>query len=477
MAKIAFYQNISYPNLGVMYLSAYLKKNGHETALFLKESKSNEDLVSESIRSFAPDIAAFSVTTGSHLWALKVAGLIKCRAEGVLTVMGGPHPTFYPEVIDDKRLDAVCLGEGERSFSEFVSSASSGLKNTAIDGFWIKKDGTVRKNDIACLTEDLDGIPFPDRALYSAKYPYLSFSHCAFISGRGCPYECTYCFNRTLKNLYRGKGAYVRSRTPANLIAEIEDAVKKYNPKTIYFQDDVFVLNRRFIDEFLPLYADKIRKPFICLSRIEHLDESSVGLLKRSGCRRIFWGLESGNEDIRKKILKRQISNAQIAEKAGLLKKHGIPFRTYNMLGIPGETLENGCETLDMNVRIKTDYPWCSVLMPYPRTEIADQYEAQTGRKIDLDSFAPTFFRSQSRPDHPEYSGMVNLQKLFYWAVKMPFIIPFVKLLVRLPQNIVYDLLFLVSYAYGMFRSEMLSVRDVVSVARYNYRNFFAGSD
>lgn len=471
MAKIAFYQNVVYPNLGIMYLSAALKDAGHQVEVFVKADIPDDAMAAESLSAFAPDIAAFSLVTGDHPWALRMARLLKDQAAGrLVTVFGGPHPTFYPEFIAEDAVDVICIGEGEEAFCELAEYVDAGKPIQGIRNLHVKTIAGIVKNEVRPLRQGLDELPFPDRSLYLSKYPFMRLSHMAVMAGRGCPYTCSYCFNESLQALYRGKGPYVRQRSPGNVLAEIEELVRAYHPRTIYFQDDVFTLNREFLAAFLPAYRQRVGLPFICLSRAEQLTDEMIRLLTAAGCKRLFWGIESGNEALRRNILKRNFSNADIVAKAALLKRHGLKFRTYNILGIPGETVENARETVELNIRIRTDYPWCSVLSPYPKTGIAAEYERLCGAPVDVNRIGASFFTTQ----YPVPREVQNLQKLFYWIVKLPLLYPVFRQLVKLPLGRLADYAFLAAYALSMYTSEMLTMRDIATLARFNVNKMLA---
>lgn len=477
MARIAFFQNVSYPYIGVMYLASMLSARGHKVEVFIKENLTDNELAEIAINSFSPDIAAFSVMSASYKWALGTAKILKEKSRGgICTVMGGPHPTFFPDIINESAIDAICVGEGENAFAQYVDSLGQVSASREILNFWVKIDGKIFKNDVRNLQTDIDGLPFPSRDVYFEKYPHLLTSRLAYITSRGCPYACSYCFNQSLVKIYSGKGRYVRQRSPENVIREIELDVNRYRTKNVYFQDDIFTLNRAFLKDFLPLYKSRIGLPFICLSRIELLDDEKLSLLKDAGCVRIFWGLESGNETIRREMLNRDIPDKMIIEKALLLKKYNIPFRTYNMIGAPGETLHNAYETVALNIKIGTDYPWCSMLTPYPKTGVAEIFKRVHKVSPAADDFSSTFFKS-SLLNTREYRMMANLQKLFVYSVKFPVLFPAIKLIIRLPFTFLFDIFFLLSYAWSSAGSELFTTGDILRMARSNTRNFFLGKN
>ncbi len=166
------------------------------------------------------------------------------------------------------------------------------------------------------------------------------------------------------------------------------------------------------------------------------------------------------------------MTDAQIVDVAQLLKKFGIKFRIYNMLGLPGETIEQAFETVRLNQEIDTDFPWCSLFFPCPGTELT-QYAVEHGMlDANVELNRPSFFKeSVLRSEHQR--EFTNLQKLFFYAVKFPFLAPFILKLIRLPPNILFDLVFLAGYAWCYLLGEHLTFKEVMSVGIRNVRRFF----
>ncbi len=175
--------------IGLCTISAAAKRGGHST--YLCEINSQDPLRALSV--LQPDIVAYSSSTGEAKHYLRLNRLIKERSPRILTVMGGPHPTFYSDVVDEGALDAVCVGEGEGAFIDLLGALSGGKSPEGIPNI-ITRNGKDRI-DIRGLVEDLDTLPFPDYDLIynntsMGRYPLKSI-----ITSRGCPYNCTYCFN------------------------------------------------------------------------------------------------------------------------------------------------------------------------------------------------------------------------------------------------------------------------------------------
>ncbi|UCD57588.1 MAG: B12-binding domain-containing radical SAM protein [Candidatus Hydrogenedentota bacterium] len=471
MTRIAFVQNLAYEYLGVMYLSASLKQAGHEVQAFIRER--SEEALAREVLEFAPDLVAFSCTTGIHHWALHFAGLLK-RYRPVPTIFGGPHATFFPELIEQPSVDVICRGEGEEAIVEIADRLDSGKPIDGTLNCHIKRNGQIVRNDLRPLIGDLDCLPNPDRSVYRAKYPYLDKTQAAFMAGRGCPFRCSFCFNHALRKLYEGRGRFVRVRKPERVVDEIVEAKSRWNLRTIYMQDDTFILDKRWVQEFSELYRERVGLPMLCLVRADQADEASIAALKRAGVKNIFFGIESGDETLRNELLKKGVTDQDIYRTAALLRKHGIRFRTYNMVGLPGETLQQALKTLRINAEIRTDFPWCAIFHPFPGTELGE-FAARSDLLMRSPEDAPPSFFKESIIRLPQANEVVNLQKLFYYGVRFPRLIPLIDRIIRLRPNPIFEFLFLTGYAVSLYGSENLTLGEIASIGLRNVRQFFYG--
>jgi len=466
MAKIAFVQNVFYEYLGIMHLSAMLKKYGHEVEVFIV-SRDEKTALNEII-AYKPDLIGFSCTTGGHVWALgfaeKLKGVFKCKI-----IFGGPHATFSPDIIHEPQVDIICRGEGEHAIVELADKMDSGSDYTRTLNCWFKKGAEIIQNDQRFLIENLDILPYPDRELYVRKYSFLKMSLKVFMAGRGCPFECTFCFNHAFKKLYRGKGRMVRYRSVGNVIAEMRDVKERQRARTIFMQDDTLILNKKWLKEFCSEYKKTIGLPFVCLVRADLLDEMTVSMLKDAGCVNVFFGIETGSQELRDRLLKKKVTTDEIISAASLLHKFGIKFRTYNMLGLPDETLEDAVITVQLNAEIRTDYPWCSVYQPFPGTDLAN-YAVARGLLDESHTFSRSFFKGSMLKG--QSTDIINLQKLFFYGVKYPWLIPFLRKIIGLKPNFLFDVAFILSYAWCYLASQRMTIKDMLSVGSRNLRFF-----
>ena len=414
--------------LGIMYLSSVLRRYKHKTKLAFIDDL---DIVKE----FKPNVIAASVMTGSQNKYLEIFIDLKKKFK-FLSVMGGPHPTFFPEVIEEEGLDAIIRGEAEDAFLELVDKLKKKKDITKIKNVWIKKNGKIYKNDMRSLVEDLDSLPFPDRGIVYEHEFWKKEPIRHFIAGRGCPYNCSYCFNEEYSKLYNGKGKRVRWRSVSNLIKEIKEVMEKYPSPIVYFQDDTFILNKVWLREFSKEYKKEINLPYHCHVRANLVDEEICKLLKDSNCYSVHIAAETGDSELRNKILNRNMSDEEIYNASKLLRKYKIKFMMQNMIGLPNGNLKNDFGTLRMNIKCKPTYAWVSIFQPYPGTELSRlAIDGGYCSGEDLDRIGEGFF-DESVMKIKNKDEVESLQKLFGITVEHPILYytGLIDILIRLPK-------------------------------------------
>ena len=421
--------------LGLLYIISVAKEAGHKCSLLIYDL---EKYFFEKAVRFNPDVICYSVTTGAEDEYLKINSLLK-EKKLFFSVFGGPHPTFYPDFLRREGVDSICRGESEGPFREFLAGLESGRDFYNTPNFWFKKKGELIKNDLGPLQERLDGIPFPDRDFINAYFDYKKYGRIDVITGRGCPFDCAYCFNHKLKEYYSGKGTYVRKRGVDNVIAEIKACTERYKIKEIYFVDDLFVVSKKWLAEFAEKYKREVNLPYICNIRADVFTEEMSEYLKESNCRFVGFAIESGNHKLRKEILNRTMSNEDIYDTCGLLKKHKIGFGVGNMLGLPYETMDNAFETVQLNVRCRPNHSWVSMLQPYPNTEL---YNFSVRNNLLKDGYSIRSDYHSSSPFKSKYNNeFENLHNLFAICVDFPVLIPLVRHIIKLPKNRFFEVL------------------------------------
>ena len=448
--------------LGIMYLAAPLKAAGHTVSI----CDADEADIRKHLDEFRPRIIAYSATTGAHELFLSLNRKVKKRGD-IISVFGGPHPTFYPKMIEEDGVDAICLGEGEDAFAEFVGRLDRGEDISTVLNFHVKTCGTIIRNELRPLVEDLDRLSFPDRELFYGAYPAARGAKMkTFLASRGCPYRCTYCFNHLYNKLYRGKGRIVRSRSPGNVIEEVARVKERYPFELVVFHDSSLLFDAQWLKEFCARFRKEIGLPFNCNATAEHITEDRVASLKEGGCFSIVWAAEAGNDRIRNEVLKRSMTKETMLNAGCLLHAHGIHFEIQNIVGIPGESLDECLETLDFNIRCRPGYASTSLLYPYPGTEIYDIARSMGLLPEGDIRFEETFY-VHSPLRLPARREIENLQKLFSVTVEFPLLRNLTRLLVRLPLSPFYNFIrrihkgFCLRYRIFYYR---ISMREYVSL-------------
>jgi len=379
-----------YTGLGM--LSAVLRDAGHTTELLYLQSELAPGEFVADVERHQPDLVAFSSTTHQYAHIEGYAVALKKAHPELVTLCGGVHVTLVPnEVVTSSGFDLICVGEGEYPLLDLVKRLEAGQDILDIPNLWGVRDGKVIRNPLRPLTKDLDELPYGDRELFG--YEEILQANDGWVdlmSGRGCPYNCTFCCNHALKQTYQGLGPYVRFRSVAHVIGEIRQLRARYPIKTLNFQDDIFTMNAKWTKAFCAAYAQEFDYPFWINSRVERMqDEEMVRALAEAGCVGIRIGVENGVEELRDTVLGRTMSNEQIIAAVHMAQRYGLKVFTTNMIGIPGETAESIAATIDLNRQIAPDEYQFSVFYPYPLTQLGESCVAQGLMRSDqeMDSY------------------------------------------------------------------------------------------
>ena len=429
--------------IGALYIAGCLQQAGHECKFI---GTRGNDVTADVLR-YRPDVIAFGATTGLHRYYLGLNAHIKERYPDAITLMGGPHATYFPEVIYTPGVDVICRGEGEDAAVELVNALDSGADHRRIEDLWVKHEGEIYKNKPRALRRDLDAIPFPPRELLYEYDDRLRMRPLkSFTTNRGCPFPCSYCFNPSLVDMYGGSWAKVRIRSPENVVAEIARVRSQGPLQVIGFRESIFVYNAKWLRAFGDLYRREIGLPYYCHLRADLLTKEMVELLSWSGCHTVNLGIETANERVANEILKRKIKMPKLVAGIRMLKEAGIVVFADNIIGIPGATLQDDLDTLQMNIDLDVDYAAATLCTPYPGTGIAE-YAIENGyfdgnfEDIDDSYYTESVieFESPSIKRQTE-----NLHKLFAVTAALPWLMPITKQLIKLPTN---------DYFYALFRS------------------------
>jgi len=465
MAKILMIQLQAIPYCGTAYLNSAAKSCGHEFYLYLHLGKKTGK-VFRKIDELKPDIIGFSTMTGFHIQVLSLAREIK-KKYSIPIIMGGAHPTLFPEVIHETGLDIICLGEGEFALMELLDAFERKRSYRGIKNLWIKENDRIYKNPLRPFVDPLDHIPLIDWTCYKGTAIQNS-SAVAFLI-RGCPYSCSYCFNESVRNMYKGLGKYVRYFSPNRSIKEIEESLKVFRPDSVIFLSDTFGVDSEWMEQFLSLYQKNINLPYIVSLRPELATEKNIKILGKYKCNTVGIGVESGSERVRKEILYRNYSNQLLLRIAEDLHRNRIKMRTFNMIGLPGETEEEIWETLALNIQMKAEYPRGAIFMPFPNTKIVD-YAIRAGYlKTDFSfNSIPNSILSHSILNRTNTQRIKNYLYFFQSIILFPRFVNLFKFLIKISPNILFRLWFYLIYAHIQRKSEE---RGFISHVKFLFSN------
>jgi len=359
---------------GLATLSAAVQQQGHSATLEHLRDENEIAQAADALLGSRPDLIALSFTTNQIRWVesffaqpagrtlasrLIVAGGIHCTLEPVGTLEAFPW------------LNGVCVGEGEQALTELCRRIDAGEDVSGTPCFVFRTPGGLVQNPVLPL-QKMEDLPAPDYALFDYR-GIISRSGDSFpmMLSRGCPYDCHYCCNKAQAEVYPDKGPpYTRFLPVPAAIARVERNLELFpETKVIAFADDTFTLNRNWLVEFCDAYRRAIGLPFVCNARVETIRDEVVQALKHGGCASVDFGVESGNEWLRREVLNRRYSNAELLRAFQLVQAAGIRCFSFNLVGIPFETEAMARQTVEINLELRPYYGKCSYFYPYPATQ------------------------------------------------------------------------------------------------------------
>ncbi len=370
MAKCLFiHRDNGHESLAIEYLSSVLKKAGHETDLIIISDYENKDSAKNRLKKrieiFNPDFIGFSLMTDDYLWACDLSEFIK-KIKDIPIIFGGVHVTACPEeVIKNDFIDYAVMGEGEETIVELINNP----EKTNIKNVWMKRNGKIIRNTLRPLIKNLDELPFPDKELFFKEAPYLEGETYYFMTSRGCPFGCTYCFNNYLKKLYHGD-KWLRKRSIKSVIDELKETKKKFNYHIIFFGDDCFTFDKQWLRDFFIEYKKEINLPFKMLAHPHFMDKEIITILKEGGCFKSQIGVQTPIERVRKEICKRNDTNEMIANVVAELKRQKIYVHVDHLYGLPDQTTEELEKGLEFYIDLKPDVISQYWMQYYPSSEI-----------------------------------------------------------------------------------------------------------
>lgn len=466
--KIAFViaNVLSTEKMSVMLLSAIAKQHFPHAELDLFVYSHGH--LKDDLKKFRPDVVAFSTMTGEHTHYLRIAKEVK-ELEGqigkkIFCIMGGPHCTFAPEVLRDSALDAVGIGECDDVWPIFLRELEAGRDVNNIPNI-VTQENFDRVVKSAALKRDnyinwqatnikertcqdpvnhngcLDYLPFLDWELYLKKTDFEKFNSLrkrTIMTRRGCPYPCTYCFNRIFNALYSGMGKTIHNYSVDRVIAECEYVGRNWPSEVWKIYDDIFIFSSKDkegerLREFAEKWPKKIGLPFFVLTRADLVarDPDIMRYLKKAGCISCTMSIEGGNEYIRNRVLERSMPNKAVIASHHLawdldIKTFSnvifsVPVSSEEVIkhNLPERSIDRDIESLKLAIEAKVHFLECPQLFPYPGTKLG-KYCIENGFfDGDFDSLAQSYQNQSPLSCFTPYEKRMsqNLALLSMWCV------------------------------------------------------------
>lgn len=330
-------------------------------------------ILTDEIKKFEPDMIGITATTPVFPSMLEIALQVKKINKEILVVVGGVHASLNPnDALNSENIDIVAVGESDFFIKNFIESKD----RLNLKGAYFKHNGNVIFNGRADLINDLDSLPYPDWELYDLKKYRASrliernSPGGLLETSRGCPFLCNYCCNTIFGHLWRKKSI-------ERVISEFK-YMKRIGFKEIHIEDDGFSTDlKRAKDICKKIMENKINIPWTLLNgiRVDRADGELFGLLKQAGCYQVGFGIESGDDDVLRKINK-GITVGQIENTVRLADKAGLETFGNFMFGLTGDTQSSMQKTIDLANRLPLTIAKFGITIPYPGTAMFKELDA-----------------------------------------------------------------------------------------------------
>lgn len=371
--------------LGILYVAAYLKKNGVDVQVVDLASIPEEHW-------YFPigDIYGISCVSPQFIYARKIVNLLRERQKDALLVVGGVHPTSLPmETLRDTVFDIAVIGEGEETMLEIAL----GKSQPDILGIYYKKNNSIIGNKRRPLRTNLDELPFPARDMIDTfsyrrvdvmEYLGKPKNNCelTMITSRGCPYNCIFCSQQLMTE------SKCRFVSASRVLEEVEELISKYDVGRINFVDDMFTVDKRRLNEICKgLKAFGVE--WQCLTRADDLDLDMYKTMAECGCVGVTFGIESGSQKILD-IAQKRITVEQNRKGIKIAKKAGLKVRSQLMVGLPGEDDQTIEETRQFILSAPSDVWSIHIFVPFPGCKVwreSEKYNFYIDKNTDFSDY------------------------------------------------------------------------------------------
>ena len=462
---------------GITFVATVLKKAGHNVnTLFISPATDIPKEIGRMIKEHNPTMFVFTAVTSQYPVIVQAAREVKKIDPSIYNALGGHHASLAPQdCIVEEAFDSVCVTEGENAALEMARMLQAGQRPAGIENLWIRReDGSIEKNRMARLNEDLDALPFIDRDLW-VPWMMEAGTILPIIISRGCPYRCTYCTNHAMSKLAEGR--YLRFRSFDNILAEMNEVLERWPTITqIYFEAETFGANLKYALNFLERLKEfnaTRERPIewgfnLNVTKKTMNNQQLWQAMQEAGVGYVNVGLESGSERVRKEVLRRpEHSNDDIVQFCDNARKHNVDVCFSVLIGIPGETLEDYNETVDLVLRSDPAHCYPYILFPYPGTDMHETAKKMGLLDHDIDNTAE---RSRAVLDLPGFSK---------WRIQWEFIMfhwktrkgswPMIKRIAYTAKNGVK--------VFPSLFSEVLHIARTNPLARFFYRKYSNAPD
>jgi radical SAM superfamily enzyme YgiQ (UPF0313 family) len=420
-----------YVPLGILYVSAYLEKNGFENQVF-DSTFSSFGKLKATINEAAPDIIGIYTNLMTKLNVLKIIRYIRSekKLEGSKIVLGGPEVRNHAGEFLQHGADMLVIGEGEETMLQLVRQISSGGKISAVKGIAWRNESAVVFNQEQTLIKTVDELPFPARKKINLQQYFNAWKNAhgsstiSLSTMRGCPYTCKWCSRAVYGGTYRRRSAKM-------VVDEIISLQSEYSFDNIWFVDDVFTISHKWLKEFAhEIEMRGVKISYEIITRADRMNEEVIDLLVKSGCFRVWIGAESGSQDVID-AMDRRVEVKQVREMIRLARKKGLEAGTFIMLGYPGETQNDIKETVRHLDESSPDHFTITLAYPikgtplYAETENnfidPKQWEISTDRDIDFKRTYPRrYYDYALRYVYNEVAFRKNLRQGYF--LKLPYL-------------------------------------------------------